>query len=223
MIEFIAATYNEEAELDDLINHVLPYVDKIHIMDDVSTDGTVDILQQLWEELNSELGTWEEPFFTWHQMLEHTGLPETVKHMALQMCQPDSWVIMLDCDERFPDGTLQDIVAFVNSPKAEAVTHVWFELEEYIDGINTRGFLKSRLFKAEAASFSDSIHVSEGFFGQGVNMGWQVIHRKTSDKQVRRELEYIQTYKKLLDSGKISADRYNELMRNHYFVKVPHG
>lgn len=221
MIEFIAATYNEEDQIDGLIEHVGDYVDRINIVDDVSTDSTPEILDKWWHRLNQASHDWD--IFTWHQMETHTGLPETVKAAALQVCDPDSWVLMLDCDERFAPGVLDQIKDFVNSPESQDITHVWFTLVEYIDNVQTKVFQKCRLFKAHAAGFSNSVHEDDTFIGQGAFYNWIVIHQKSANKQIRRELEYLETYRKLLDEGKITQDRFNTLVSYHYFVKVPHG
>ena len=218
MIEFIGALYNESDELGSLIQHIKPYVDKIHFVNDGSTDDTLHWLRQ-WAYILDDGSTCPLDYKT----IEHTGLPETVKAKALSMCQPDSWVIMLDADERFAVGTLEQIVKFINSEESKDVTHVWFTLFEYIDGIQTKVFQKCRLFRAYAAHFSERVHEDDLFDGSGANFDWIVIHRKSSSKQVARELEYLETYRKLLDTGAINQDRVNDLVSNHYFVKVPHG
>lgn len=46
MLSFIAAVYNEEKEVSDLVHHVAPFVSGIYIADDGSTDDTFEILQR---------------------------------------------------------------------------------------------------------------------------------------------------------------------------------
>lgn len=216
MIEFIAAVYNEEKEIDDLIKHVWNYVDAVHIVDDVSTDDTTH-----------QLNAWywaDELKFDWHQMDQHTGLPEVVKAKALEMCEPDSWVVMLDADERFADGVLEQVTAFIKSPSAEEISHIYFSEPEFIDGNHTRTFLKCRAFKKSAVKFSTEVHRDDQFTGKGLSReDWVVIHRKSRNKQIARELEYLETYRKLVKEGKITQERMNEMMGFHYFIKVPHG
>lgn len=212
MLYFITATYNEESEIHDLLKDMAPYVDGIRVCDDGSTDRTVQFLE-----------TWRSrrPYFLDYKVIEHTGLPETVKAAALEMVPDNAWVALLDCDERFPYDTMRGIMDFVLGDTGD-VTHVYFRKEEYLDGKHTRTFQKPHLFKKEAVTFSTTIHEDERFTGRGVFFDLPVLHRKSTDKQVKRETEYLLTYKKLLDEGKIDEGRYNWLASLHYFVR-PHG
>lgn len=213
MLEFIAALYNEEEQVIDLINHVYTFVNKIHLCDDGSTDGTIDRALSLPDRQGKIHIT----------SIPHTGLPETVKSKALESVDDSSWVIMLDADERFATGVLPQIETFVHSPSSLVVDWVNFRLDEYMDGLLARVFQKSRLFRKSAVRFSNGVHEDDQFVGQGTTKyDWVVEHRKTREKQIRREMEYLATYKKLLDEGKIDEGRYNWLVGLHYFVK-PHG
>lgn len=211
MIEFMGALYNEESNLEALIDHVYAYIDKFNFVDDGSTDRTLAILVDFFAH-GAEYGIYLD-----YQTIEHTGLPETVKAKALAMCKPDSWVIMLDADERFAEGVLIQLYDFIQSNPIE--THVWFTLEEAIDGIPTRTFQKCRAFRADSVSFSDTVHMDDGFTGSGAFFGWKVYHHKTSEKQIRRETEYLATYQRLLEEGKIDENRLNEMKSFHYFVR----
>lgn len=210
MIEFIGAVYNEETQISGLINHLESYVDKFHFVDDGSIDTTSDAL-----EFHQSLS----PKIEWETIV-HTGLPETVKALALTRCDPDSWVIMLDADERFAPGVLDQIRDFISSPESLDVDHVYFNLDEFIDGQYAgRTFLKCRLFRAWAGHFSDQVHVSDWFDGKAANYGWKVLHKKTREKQITREREYCRTYQKLFEEGKITKERVKELISYHYFIK----
>lgn len=215
MLSFIAALYNEENEVESLLNHVAPYVDRIYLVDDGSTDLTQNIVMEWF----SAEGT--KPYLEYSKIL-HTGRPETVKQTALLNVPDGDWVVMLDADERFPDGTLAQIREFLDSDTAQLYTHVWFSLEEYIDGVFTKGFAKCRLFRKDSVTFSTGIHQSDQFSGRGATFNWRVIHRKTSEKQIRRETEYLSTYHEMLTNGEITNDDLRWLLSNHYFVK-PHG
>lgn len=210
MIEFMGALYNEAGQVWDLVHHVAPYVDKINFVDDGSVDGTLDVLHGL-----DNISPWLIKFKT----INHTGLPETVKAEALKMVRDGSWVLMLDADERFAPGHIEKVVEFINSPQSEHYTHIWFNLEEAIDGIPTRHFLKCRAFRKDAATFSDGVHIDDSFSGSGYNGGWTVYHFKTSTKQIQREKEYIKTYEKLVAEGKMTPERMKELKGMHYFVR----
>lgn len=205
----MAALYNEDKQVQDLIYHVEDYVDRLVFLDDGSTDYTPFLLG-VYAPRDKEL---------FYERIDHTGLPETVKSKALTHINPDSWVIMLDADERFAPGILDEIKNFLSSNEGGRTTHVWFTLQEYIDGQHTRTFQKCRLFRASAAHFSTSVHEDDTFTGNGAFFGWTVIHNKTREKQIQRETEYIQTYAKLLEEGKITKERIEALKGMHYFVK----
>ncbi len=213
MLSFISAVYNEEHEIDGLLNHVFPYVDGIYIVDDQSTDSTPDYLQSISHYTK----------VMWKQ-IKHTGLPETVKNEALQMVPDGSWVLMLDADERLADGVMNKLKYWLDPPgptfmtRDEDITHVYFQQLEIIEGQHVRTFQKSKLFKKEAIRFSTGIHEDDQFEGKGIyKSDWVVYHRKTWDKQKQREAEYLETYDKLFEEGKIDEGRRQWLRGLHYF------
>lgn len=216
-LEFIAAVYNEESELSSLIHHVEDYVDRINIVDDVSTDRTPQLLDEWWNHLNRKN---HDDIFTWHQMEQHTGLPETVKKAALQVVEDDSWVLMLDADERFAPYVLERVGEWLKGEEAEKYSHVYFQQLELIDKQHVRTFQKSKLFRKEAITFSSGIHEDDVFTGDGIyKPEWIVYHRKSSEKQRQREREYLKTYDKLLEGGKIDQGRKEWLRNLHHFEK----
>jgi glycosyltransferase involved in cell wall biosynthesis len=212
MLYFISAVYNEEQELNELFRHVLPIVDGFRVVDDGSEDNS-DLILRRWG-LNVRNFEWRR--------IQHIGLPETVKNEALQMVPDESWVLMLDADERIPPHVLKSINEFVGQPTD--LDYVYFNQLEIIDGQVVRNFQKAKLFRKEAIQFPlNNIHADDVFTGNGdYRDDWIVLHRKTSEKQIRRETEYLATYKKLLTEGKIDQGRYEWLVGLHHFVK-PHG
>lgn len=209
MIEFMAAFYNEQNQIKSLIEHVAQYVDRFVFVDDGSTDATAFLLG-FYAPNNKDVR---------YVRMDHTGLPETVKARGLQEIGEDSWIIMLDADERFEEGALKKITEFINSPESENYTHIWFNMEEGIDGRPTRYFLKSRVFRKSAVLFDSTVHVADSFTGSGINLGLTVLHYKTSDKQIQREKEYLKTYDRLVKEGKMTTEKRRELKEMHYFVR----
>jgi glycosyltransferase involved in cell wall biosynthesis len=208
---FIAATYNEENELNDLLYHVKPLVNGYVIADDWSTDGTRKIIED-----------WFSRELDFHYIvLPHTGLPETVKHEAKELVPDGAWIIMLDADERFSEYTKRQIFDFFRKGDYRDVDYVYFNQVELLDGQAVRNFQKAKLFKKEAIKFPlNNIHADDQFEGRGIyKEDWTVLHRKTTTKQITREQEYLKTYKRLLDEGKIDEGRYNWLRGLHHFVR----
>ncbi len=200
--------------MSELFDSVFNYVDAYAVCDDGSTDNTIRIL-----------GSWQEyctkPFkFT---SISHTGLPETVKHKALQLVDTE-WVLMLDCDERLSSETLSNIRTFIH--QSYPIDYVYFRQHEIIDGRHVRTFQKCKLFKKASVQFPlNNIHADDQFTGNGTYMdNWVVEHRKTTQKQIQREKEYLSTYNKLFEEGHIDSGR-REWLRNlhHYIKEEPHG
>lgn len=216
MLIFLVATYNEEAEIVDLLTSVYG-INNFVISDDGSTDNTVNLaLEWAGTKLVENLTILRN---------EHTGLAETIKRKGVEHIRrvygPNTWILMLDADERIDTDTLDQIRTFTNLETTPSnVTHIWFGLDEYIDERGPlRSFLKCRLFKAGYVWFSESVHEDDKFEGQGANFNWRVIHRKTSAKQMMREREYLNTYDKLLKAGKVTQEWVDRCKSFHYFVK----
>lgn len=207
MIEFICAVYNEQDEIPDLITHIYPYVDRLNFVDDGSTDATANYLEAYQNT--------PKVFF---KTIEHTGLCEVARIHALDMCESDSWVIMLDADERFDSRTLNLLAEFLEHPP-EGITHVYFRQIELIDGVPIAEFAKVKVFKKSAATLPEVIHRDPQFTGEAVNFGGTVIHRKTSGKQVMRERQYLDTYDRLLAEGKVTEGDVQWFTSMHHYIK----
>lgn len=212
MITFISTLYNEEKELTGLIEHVLPYVDKLIFIDDGSRDLTPEILKY-WSDVNSKIE---------YEIIEHTGMCELARIKALEKVDAGSWVIMLDADERFDEGVLPQIVEYIYSTGLPEKSHIYFDQLEFIDGIHLRTFQKAKVFLKESITLPEMIHGDPQFTGDPVSFKWIVIHRKSKNKQITREVEYLATYKRLLNEGKIDQGKYEWFCNLHYYV-VPHG
>lgn len=211
MIEFISTLYNESAEVEDLVVHIYPLVDKLNIIDDGSTDDTARKLEEFG------ILSYKVNFKT----IEHTGLCELGRIEALKMCQDDSWIIMLDADERFTEDTFDKLEEFFKNPGD--ITHIFFSQKEFIDGKLMAEFAKVKVFKKSVAHLPEIIHRDPQFDGEPTNIGGTVIHRKTSNKQVMRELEYLQTYDNLLDAGKVTQSDVDWFKGMHHYVRDRHG
>lgn len=216
MIYFIAALYNEEAEVTDLLWHVYNLVDGYSLADDGSTDNTYKMIWQLVVDKD-----FIKPIQ--YTQLDHTGLPETVKNEALQAVPDASWVLMLDADERLSEPAYQGIREFLATDDG-TVDYVYFNQLEIIDNKPVREFQKAKLFKKEVIQFPlNNIHADDQFTGNGIyKPEWRVFHRKSTSKQIQREIEYLQTYEKLYKEGHIDEGRLKWLQGLHHYVR-PHG
>jgi glycosyltransferase involved in cell wall biosynthesis len=213
VIYFIAAVYNEQDELDDLFAHVSYLVDGYAICDDGSTDRTQEILRYYNDY--GPMGDFR------YKVIDHTGLPETVKNEAKNLVPDNAWCLMLDADERLTPTTIKSISDWFDAGEDQKYDYVYFNQLELIDSQHVRTFQKAKLFKKEAIHFPlNNIHADDVFDGNGTFYNdWTVIHRKTTVKQIKREQEYLDTYKRLLDEGHIDEGRYNWLRNLHHYIK----
>lgn len=216
-VYFIAAVYNEQDEISSLIEHVESFADGIRIVDDGSTDDTILILDK-WNKFFSYP---EEGMDFEYTSIPHIGLPETVKHLAKEMVPDHSWILMLDADERLTEETINKVFRFLRTEEKDDYDYVYFHQMEIIDGAHVRTFQKAKLFRKEVVSFPlNNIHADDQFTGRGTYKDdWIVLHRKSTNKQIKREQEYLDTYKKLLDEGHIDEGRYNWLKGLHHYVR----
>jgi glycosyltransferase involved in cell wall biosynthesis len=212
MLYFISALYNEEDEIDDLVEHVEAYVDGMRLVDDGSTDRTAEWLDQY---------AFVAQYDFKYKVIEHTGLPETVKHIAKEMVPDGAWILMLDADERLTDETFSAIEGFFRTKECDEYDYIYFHQKELIDGNHVRTFQKAKLFRKEAVRFPlNNIHADDEFIGRGTYKdNWVVLHRKSTNKQITREKEYLDTYKRLLDEGSIDSGRYEWLKGLHHYVR----
>lgn len=212
---FITALYNEEEEVTDLLKHVTPIVDGFRIVDDGSTDNTVLKIKAYSQWALSE----NKDFMC--KTIMHTGLPETVKSIAKEMVPDGAWCLMLDADERLSVEAFIGIQEFLKSEEILKLDYIYFNQYELIDNQHVRTFQKVKLFKKSAVQFPlNNIHADDVFTGNGIfKESWIIFHRKSINKQIKREQEYLDTYKYLLDEGHIDEGRYRWLIGLHHYIK----
>ncbi len=86
--------------LELVLNHALRYVDKFVIIDDMSTDNTVEIIKKILKDTNYVLIENKKSLFNNEIKLRKLQWRETVK------TNPD-WILFLDADEIFEDGIIE--------------------------------------------------------------------------------------------------------------------
>lgn len=206
MLGFLVATYNEEEEIISLLESVRPYVDEVVVSDDGSTDNTVALVEASGLADKIVKGP-------------HLASCEETRIRGLEQMDSD-WVLILDADERIPEENLKLLTKdLFESLEVEGVTHVYFTQDEYIDGRQTRSFQKVKLAQKDKLVLPEIIHGDISVEGHPANLGFKVIHRKSSNKQVMREQQYIEAYKRKVAEGKMSQEWADKVRQWHYFVK----
>ena len=218
-LAFLVATYNEEAEILDLLSSVRPYVDTIVVSDDGSTDSTLDLV------IGSRLADIVV-------MGPHVASCEETSLSGLQRVTED-WTLILDADERIDAEGLARIRDWVDldthiitasgvmEPSAFSTeyTHLYFSQDEYIDGNLTRSFAKIKLVRTKMLHLPVTIHGDIACDGEPINLGIKVNHRKTSQKQIMREMEYLEAYEQKIKEGKMTRDHADWATGFHYYVR----
>jgi len=104
-ISVLIATYNEEIHIRQCLESVAGWADEIFVVDSFSTDRTVDIAKGLGA----------------HVAQHEFKYPAQQKNWALKNLPiRNEWVLLLDADERVPDGLRDEINRIVRGkPKHE--------------------------------------------------------------------------------------------------------
>jgi glycosyltransferase involved in cell wall biosynthesis len=204
-LAFLTAVYNEQDEIWDLLESVRPYVDTIVVSDDGSTDSTVD-----WAVNSGEVDVLV--------MGPHLASCEETRIRGFKRIVED-WVLILDADERIDPTGLQMIYDRIQHAAEEGFTHIYFAQDEYIDGQHMHTFSKIKAARTDSIHLPVGIHDDISCIGDSVNLGIRVIHRKTLNKQIQREHEYIEAYKRKIKEGKMTEQRAAEVTGWHYVVK----
>jgi glycosyltransferase involved in cell wall biosynthesis len=201
---FLTAVYNEEREITDLLDSVRPYVDEIVVSDDGSRDNTVAYASKFADVIVLSKAT---------HSCEETRIRGLKRVLA-------DWVLILDADERIPQEHLAAIKSSLDYFDSINKTHVYFYQVEVIDGRQTRSFEKVKLARRDSLHLPEVIHADIGVDGDPINVGWQVIHRKSSEKQKMRELEYLHAYEQKVAEGKMTREWANKVREYHYFHRT---
>lgn len=207
-LAFLTAVYNEEAEIYDLLRSVRPYVDTTIVSDDGSTDRTIQVavMSKLTDVL--VLGP-------------HLASCEEVRIRGFSRVAED-WVLILDADERITPEDLQKMRDSLEDLDNRGITHVYFSQEEFIDDQRMRSFAKIKLARREHLNLPIGLHDDVSATGKGDDLGLRVYHRKTKQKQIMRETEYLSAYRRKIAEGKMTPERAAQVSNWHYYVK-PHG
>lgn len=202
-LAFLTAVYNERAEIEDLIDSVRPYVDAVVVSDDGSTDDTPLIALKTGKVDVLVLGP-------------HLASCEEVRIRGFDRVNED-WILILDADERISAEGMQKIREFIDSDPPQ--THVYFSQKEYIGGQFLRDFAKIKLARFESLHLPTGIHDDIWCDGDPINIGVEVVHRKTWEKQVQREREYLDAYERKVAEGKMTPERAAQVSQWHYVVR----
>ena len=190
----VAICKNEEEDMPGFINHLAPWVDEIVIVDDGSTDRTLDIVRSI----GSKVMLIEHP-------QDESGFAGQ-RNIGIQAANSD-WLLHMDIDMRVPPELAFEIVEAIKCPDKDGYC---FKLLNYFlqHPINSGGWEKWNypwLARNEKHHFENRLHencvvdTSPDRIGQLKNKMWHL-----NDKSYAERLEKNIQYSKL-EAERITA------------------
>ncbi len=103
----VAISYNEEQDLPRFIEHLLPWVDEIIIVDDGSTDRTAEIAAAGGEKVKFIVAPREKDEFYSHQRNKGIAAANS------------EWLLHMDIDERLPTELAKEVCLAIQDPNKD--------------------------------------------------------------------------------------------------------
>ena len=131
-LSVLAMCRNEEKDLPAFLQHLLPWVDKIVLIDDGSIDQTVAIAKGAGEKVNLICSPRSEGEYFSDKL--NLGL----KHVT------SDWVIRMDIDERIPPALRREILAAIRTPGVDGYSyhrHNFFCIDPSLEAAGSCGVL----------------------------------------------------------------------------------
>jgi glycosyltransferase involved in cell wall biosynthesis len=97
----VAISRNEERDLPGFLRHLISWVDEIVIVDDLSTDKTVELIKSAGSKVR----------LIQHPMSADGGFAEQ-RNIGITACQAD-WVLNMDIDERVTPSLAKEMLAAI--------------------------------------------------------------------------------------------------------------
>jgi len=111
---------NEENFIWYAINSILPYVDKIMVWDNGSTDKTVEIIKTI-KSAKIDLES--------HSAVSREDISHLRQEMLERTPKEYGWLFILDGDEIWPENSLLKVIEFINQhPSTETIVTKTFNL-----------------------------------------------------------------------------------------------
>lgn len=124
----VLCVYNEELNIDECLNHIEPYIDKIVILDDGSTDNTVKIAKK-HPKVVKIITTQNKT--SWQERKNRALILNEAQRLSKRR---NSWVLCLDADERFELPFLRNLRK-IATRYCDNPTTIWVHFRELWDDI----------------------------------------------------------------------------------------
>ncbi|MDP7254710.1 MAG: glycosyltransferase family 2 protein [Planctomycetota bacterium] len=166
----VAISKNEEEDMPRFLEHLLPWVNEIVIVDDGSTDATVDIIKAAGPKV---------------KLVEHPRDDELgfagQRNIGIDEASSD-WLIHMDIDMRVPPSLAREMQEAIRDPSKDAYYFRLrnFYLHRLLEHGGQQGWNKTWLCRRESARFSRRLHeqievtCSDSRIGQIENPMWHL-------------------------------------------------
>lgn len=142
-ISAIVNTYNEEENIQKCLDS-LTWVDEIVVVDMYSSDKTVEICKTYTDKVH---------FF------KNVGYVEPARNFGINNADGE-WIIILDADERIPEGLRKKIIEMVEKDEFDYIVLPWksFIFGKWIQYTGWNYESHIRLFRKGYVTWSDEVH-----------------------------------------------------------------
>ena len=197
-LSVLAMCRNEEEDLPAFLQHLLPWIDEIVLLDDGSTDRTVAIAKGTGEKVNLICSPRSEGEYFSDKL--NLGL----RHVT------SDWVIRMDIDERIPPDLRREILAAIRLPDVDAYSyhrHNFF-LHRPVRGCGWQLWRSMRLVRNGCFRFEGKIHDKCVLLNPRSRVGhlkhsmWHY-NEDTYDKRIKKSVFYTAVRAEtIIESGK---------------------
>lgn len=209
-ISLCSVVYNEAHRIQQFIENALPHVDEIVIVDQQSTDGTLDVVKGI--------DTNGVPVVTVSDI--HWGFCEPSRRLAHAHATGD-WILALDADERVSDRCASLLQAIrSNHPSGSKSLGYRLKRSLWLSGVHYwTGDYQYRLFHRDAVFYLDELHTEPQPKVGDDNIGypdWVAIwHEKSWQEQIRDEQAYAELINQNEENAeaKLSLNVYTNMLK----------
>lgn len=170
-ISVVINTLNEEKNIEKAIISV-KWADEIVIMDDGSTDNTLEIIGRV-KSLESRVKVFKH---------KSQGYVEPARNFAISKASGD-WILILDADEEIPDTLVERLkniadkmrkIDFVEIPRMNIIFGKWMKASMWWPDYHVR------FFKKGSVQWNETIHSKPKTSGSGIKLEpdekWSITH-----------------------------------------------
>jgi len=204
MISAVLCVYNEEKNIEECLKS-LSFVDEIIIVDDGSSDKTVEIAKKYTDKIFPH---------------DHVGYVEPLRNLAIAKAA-GNWILVLDADERVPTSLAEKLQTIVSEddpklscieiPRKNMIFGKWIEHTGWWPDYQRRFFRKDKV------TWSDEIHSVPEVDGEVIKLpseeAMSILHEN---------YENIADYLQRMDRyTSIESEEAREVLHISHFLQKP--